>query len=73
MREREKSLSGWGEASVFDGGCRLPNHHDLAGGAVGSTAVAGRLLVVAKFATTAADGKVYQVEYYSLDVIISVG
>jgi len=29
--------------------------------------------VVAKFATTAADGKVYQVEYYSLDVIISVG
>ena len=29
--------------------------------------------VVAKFATTAADGKVYQVEYYSLDVILSVG
>lgn len=29
--------------------------------------------VVAKFATTAEDDKVYQVEHYSLDVIISVG
>ncbi|MBR3333069.1 MAG: virulence RhuM family protein [Clostridia bacterium] len=29
--------------------------------------------VVAKNATTAADGKKYQVEYYNLDVIISVG
>ncbi|MBQ9983758.1 MAG: type II toxin-antitoxin system death-on-curing family toxin [Lachnospiraceae bacterium] len=29
--------------------------------------------VVANFATTATDGKVYNVEYYSLDVIISVG
>ena len=29
--------------------------------------------VVAKFATTAADGKIYQVENYNLDVIISVG
>ncbi len=29
--------------------------------------------VVAKFATTAADGKVYQTEHYNLDVIISVG
>lgn len=29
--------------------------------------------VVAKFATTATDGKTYQVEYYSLDMIISVG
>ena len=29
--------------------------------------------VVAKFATTATDGKVYQVDYYNLDVIISVG
>jgi len=29
--------------------------------------------VVAKFATTAPDGKVYQVEYYSLDMIISIG
>lgn len=29
--------------------------------------------VVAKFATTAADGKTYQVEYYNLDVIIFVG
>ncbi|MCD8068378.1 MAG: virulence RhuM family protein [Lachnospiraceae bacterium] len=32
-----------------------------------------RSAVVAKFATTAADGKTYQVEYYNLDVIISVG
>ena len=29
--------------------------------------------VVAKFATTAGDGKTYQVAYYNLDVIISVG
>ena len=29
--------------------------------------------VVAKFATTASDGKVYQIEYYNLDMIISVG
>ena len=29
--------------------------------------------VVAKIATTAADGKTYQVEYYNLDVILSVG
>jgi prophage maintenance system killer protein len=32
-----------------------------------------RSSVVAKNATTAADGKTYQVEYYNLDVIISVG
>ena len=29
--------------------------------------------VVAKNATTGADGKTYQVEYYNLDAIISVG
>ena len=29
--------------------------------------------VVAKFATTAADGKTYQVEYYNLDMVLSVG
>ena len=29
--------------------------------------------VVANFATTAQDGKIYQVDYYNLDVIISVG
>ena len=32
-----------------------------------------REAVVAKNATTASDGKTYQVEYYNLDVIISVG
>jgi len=32
-----------------------------------------RKSVVAKFATTASDGKVYQVDYYNLDLIISVG
>ena len=32
-----------------------------------------RNAVVANFATTAADGKTYQVDYYNLDVIISVG
>ena len=29
--------------------------------------------LVAKFATTASDGKAYNVDYYNLDVIISVG
>jgi len=29
--------------------------------------------VVAKFATTATDWKIYQVEYYNLEIIISVG
>jgi len=32
-----------------------------------------RTAVVAKYATTAADGKTYQTEYFNLDVIISVG
>ena len=32
-----------------------------------------KISVVANFATTASDGKVYDVEYYNLDVIISVG
>jgi prophage maintenance system killer protein len=32
-----------------------------------------RKSVVAKFATTATDGKVYQVDYHNLDLIISVG
>lgn len=30
-------------------------------------------VVVAKFVTTAKDGKNYQVDYYNLDMIISVG
>lgn len=29
--------------------------------------------VVANFATTASDGKIYNVDYYNLDMIISVG
>lgn len=29
--------------------------------------------VVAKFATTAADGKIYQVEHYNLDMVLSLG
>ena len=32
-----------------------------------------KIAVVAKYATTASDGKTYNVEYYNLDVIISVG
>ncbi len=32
-----------------------------------------REAVVAKYATTATDGKTYQVNYFNLDVIISVG
>ena len=35
--------------------------------------LAGQNSVVAKFATTASDNKKYMVEYYNLDVIISVG
>lgn len=33
----------------------------------------GAEAVVAKFATTASDGKVYQVEHFNLDLIISIG
>lgn len=32
-----------------------------------------KIAVVANFATTATDGKTYQVDYYNLDVIISIG
>jgi len=32
-----------------------------------------KIAVIAKFATTASDGKTYNIEYYNLDVIISVG
>ena len=32
-----------------------------------------KIAVVANFATTASDGKTYNVEYYNLDVIISIG
>ena len=37
------------------------------------TVQAIRCPVVSKFATTATDGKTYQVEYYNLDVVLSVG
>lgn len=40
---------------------------------VGGERVKIVLSVVAKFATTAVDGKTYQVEHYSLDMIISIG
>jgi len=29
--------------------------------------------VVSKFATTAADGEVYKVEHYNLDMVLSIG
>lgn len=45
---------------------------DPAVGAENATTEPG-VPVVAKFATTAADGKTYQVEYYSLDMVLSVG
>ena len=32
-----------------------------------------RSSVVAKFATTATDGKIYKIDHYNLDMIISVG
>ena len=35
--------------------------------------LSGQNTVVAKFATTASDGKKYMVEHYNLDVIISIG
>ncbi|HVY68095.1 MAG TPA: RhuM family protein [Patescibacteria group bacterium] len=38
-----------------------------------NSAELSRNSVVANFATTAADGKTYQVDYYNLDMIISVG
>src|SRR5206468_7859687 len=38
-----------------------------------ATGELARKTVVAKHATTAADGKSYQVEYFNLDAIISVG
>ena len=49
---------------------RQPQYPTVAKSAIVETSLN---TVVAKFATTAVDGKVYQVEYYSLDVILSVG
>ncbi len=49
----------------------LATHQSV--GANFATTENARNVLVTKFATIAADGKVYQVEYYSLDVILSVG
>ena len=57
-------------SSLFDRGIKTIGKH------IGNVFAEGELdagSVVAKFATTASDGKVYQVEHYNLDVIISVG
>jgi hypothetical protein len=57
-------------AELFDRDKSVISRH------IGNVFEAGELereAVVAEFATTAADGKVYQVEHFSLDVIISVG
>jgi hypothetical protein len=40
---------------------------------LGNIGVGNLTVVIANFATTAADGKTYQVGYYNLDVTISVG
>lgn len=52
-------------------GSTLPNYSTV--GAKSATPQPSGNPVVAKFATTATDGKTYQVEYYNLDVILSVG
>ncbi|NVO18825.1 MAG: virulence RhuM family protein [Bacteroidetes bacterium] len=57
-------------ASLFDRDIKTIGKH------IGNIFKEGELIkdsVVAKFATTANDGKIYQVENYNLDVIISVG
>ncbi|PRD44104.1 virulence protein RhuM/Fic/DOC family protein [Sphingobacterium haloxyli] len=57
-------------SSLFDRDIKTIGKH------IGNVFAEGELVagsVVAKFATTASDGKVYQVEHYNLDVIISVG
>ncbi|NGM64212.1 virulence protein RhuM/Fic/DOC family protein [Sphingobacterium sp. SGR-19] len=57
-------------SSLFDRDIKTIGKH------IGNVFAEGELeagSVVAKFATTASDGKVYQVEHYNLDVIISVG
>jgi hypothetical protein len=57
-------------AKLFDRDVKTVGKH------INNTFKEGELIenqAVAKFATTATDGKIYQVEYYNLDVIISVG
>ncbi len=57
-------------SSLFDRDIKTIGKH------IGNVFAEGELetgSVVAKFATTASDGKVYQVEHYNLDVIISLG
>ena len=57
-------------ASLFDRDVKTIGKH------IGNVFKEGELVkdsVVANFATTASDGKTYEVEHYNLDVIISVG
>jgi len=63
----EDSLAGVAKSATTRKGDAFPTV------AKSETVRAIRYPVVAKFATTAVDGKTYQVEYYNLDVILSVG
>jgi len=57
-------------AMLFDGDIKTIGKY------INNVFLEGELLkksVIAKFATTVIDGKTYQVDHYSLDVIISVG
>ena len=63
----EDSLAGVAKSATTRKGDAFPTV------AKSETVRAIRHPVVAKFATTAVDGKTYQVEYYNLDVILSVG
>ena len=58
-------------ASLFDRDVKTIGKH--IGNALEEELDESENTVVANFATTASDGKTYNVEYYSLDVIISVG
>ncbi|HIT46189.1 MAG TPA: virulence RhuM family protein [Candidatus Aphodovivens excrementavium] len=60
---------GLGGQRRIEGGKRQPGKRNLPGRRIDGK----RDQVVAKIATTATDGKTYQVEHYSLDVIILVG
>lgn len=60
-----------GLAELFDRDVKTIGKH--VGNALKEELVDSENRVVAKFATTASDGKTYQVEHYSLDMILSVG